>query len=70
VESLLAVLSVQRELVSTRWSPVFDDRGLAGDQTPLCKRSRAAPFERPTVDDVAFRVELILDVGVGRGELL
>jgi hypothetical protein len=35
---LARVLSVFCELVSTRWSSVFDDRDLAGDQTPLGER--------------------------------
>ena len=64
------VLSVQCELVSTRWSSVFDVRGLAGDQTPFGKRRGAALFECLTINDVAFEIKMIVDVGMDRGELL
>ena len=58
------MVSVGCELVSPRWRSVFDIRGLGGDLTPLGQRRCAALFEGLAINDVAFGIEVVLDVGV------
>ena len=64
------VLSVLGEPVSPRWSSVFDVGGSGGYLTPVGERYCAAPLKRFPVDEMAFQIEMIVDVGVDRGELL
>jgi len=64
------VLSVLREPVSPRWRSVFDALGSGGDLTPVGKRRCAALLKRFPVDEMAFLVEMVVDVGMERGELL
>ncbi len=64
------VLSVLCELVSPRWRSVFDVIGSGGDLTPVCKRRYAALLECFPVDEVTFQIEMVVDIGVDRGELL
>jgi hypothetical protein len=44
----------------------FDGRTSGGDLTPVGKRRSAALFEGRAIDDVAFEVEMVVDVGVDR----
>ena len=64
------VLSVCCEPVSPRWRSVFDVFRSGGDLTPVGKRRCAALLKRFPVDEMAFQVEMVVDVGVDRGELL
>jgi hypothetical protein len=58
------VLSVQCELVS-RWQiRGFGSSGSAREYLPLGKLCRASYFVSLTVDEMAFLVEVIVDVGV------
>ena len=38
--------------------------------TPVCKRRCAALLECFPVDEVTFQIEMVVDIGVDRGELL
>ena len=65
-----AVLSMLCGPVSPRWKSVFETAGSDGDLTPVGKRCCAALLERFPVDEMAFQVEMVVDVGVDRCELL
>ena len=64
------VLSVLREPVSPRWSSDFDVFRSGGNLTPVGMRRSAALLECFPVDEMAFQVEVAVDAGVDRGELL
>jgi hypothetical protein len=50
---------------------VFDAGEPAGDLTPFEGRHRyAAPFEYFPVDEMAFKIEVVVDIGVDRGDHL
>ena len=69
-ELAAGVLSVSCELVSTRWSSGFGLSVLACDQPPLCQCSRASFLVGLSINEVAFEIEVVVDIGMGRGELL
>ena len=48
----------------------FHNGRLAGEDLPLRKGYGASFSEGLTIDDVTFEIEVIVDVGVDRGELL
>ena len=56
------VLSVQCELVSTRWSSGFEHGSQARNRPPLGQGSRAAFFVGLSIDEVAFKVEVVVDI--------
>ena len=70
VPTLVKVLSVLCEPVSPRWRSVFDVFRSGGDLTPVGKRRCAALLKRFPVDEMAFQIEVVVDVGMNRGELL
>ena len=70
VPTLVKVLSVLCEPVSPRWRSVFDVGGSGGDLTPVGKRRCAALLKRFPVDEMAFQIEVVVDAGMDRGELL
>jgi hypothetical protein len=63
------VLSVFCEPLSLRWGSAFDVGSLAGELPPLGER-RAALFVGLAINDMAFRREMIVDVGMDRSEFL
>ena len=66
----VAVLSVQREPLSARCTSIFEGMALAGEDLPLCQGGRAAFLVGLAINEVAFEIEVVVDVGVHRGELL
>ena len=70
VPTLVKVLSVLCEPVSPRWRSVFGVFRSGGDLTPVGKRRCAALLKRFPVDEMAFQIEVAVDAGMDRGELL
>lgn len=64
------VLSVQSQLVSDRRSHVLITRRSGHEVLPLSQCGRAAGLVCLAIDEVALQVEVVVDVGMDRGELL
>ena len=50
--------------------PIFDRRGSGHEAAPLGQGGRAERFVGRSIDEVAFGIEVIVDVGMDGGELL
>ena len=66
----MAVLSVQCQPLSTRGGSVFEHGRLARNHPPLGQGSRAAFFVGLSINEMAFKVEVVVNIGMDRGELL